>query len=100
MPWTGVRSFVKELLLPGVVFFLTAVLVTNQAGLADSLLGVLGVMLASGLGMLACMTASRPAHAIRVYRRRGSLGERSVKSCQWSVDLCGTQLLWRGTRDP
>ena len=59
MPWTGVRSFVKELLLPGVVFFLTAVLVTNQAGLADSLLGVLGVMLASGLGMLACMTARR-----------------------------------------
>ena len=34
-------------------------LVTNQAGLADSLLGVLGVMIASGLGLLACVTARR-----------------------------------------
>ena len=38
---------------PGVVFALTAILVTNQAGLADSVLGVLGVMVASGLGFYA-----------------------------------------------
>ena len=31
-----------SLLLPGVVFFLTAMLATNQVGLAESLLGVLG----------------------------------------------------------
>src|SRR5262249_59201316 len=41
------------------VYLLIAILVTNQAGLAESLLGVLGVMIASGLGLLACVTATR-----------------------------------------
>jgi len=49
----------KDFVLPGVVFLLTAILATNQAGLADSILGVLGVMVASGLGILACLTANR-----------------------------------------
>ncbi len=49
----------KDFVLPGVVFLLTAILATNQAGIADSILGVLGVMVASGLGILACVTASR-----------------------------------------
>jgi hypothetical protein len=34
-------------------------LTTNQAGLADSAMGVLGVMTASGLGLYACVTARR-----------------------------------------
>ncbi len=38
---------------------MTAVLATNQVGLGDSLLGVLGVMVASGLGVLSCVTAQR-----------------------------------------
>ena len=50
------RRSMQELLLPGVVFFLTAILATNQAGLADSVIGSLGVMIASGLGMLATVT--------------------------------------------
>ncbi len=53
------REWLGELLLPGVVFLLTAILATNQVGLAESLLGVLGVMIASGLGLLACVTARR-----------------------------------------
>ena len=56
---TTFRTLLNDLLLPGIVFFLTAILVTNQVGLAESLLGVLGVMIASGLGLLACVTASR-----------------------------------------
>ena len=41
------------------MFLLTVILATNQAGLADSVLGVLGVMIASGLGFLSCVTARR-----------------------------------------
>ena len=48
-----------DLLFAGVVFGLTMVLATNQIGLGDSLLGVLGVMVASGLGVLSCVTAQR-----------------------------------------
>jgi hypothetical protein len=44
-------------LLAGTVFLLAALLTTNQAGLAESVLGVIGVMVASGLGFYACMTA-------------------------------------------
>jgi hypothetical protein len=57
--WTILRDWRREILLPAIVFLLTAILVTNQAGLGESLLGVLGVMIASGLGLLACVTASR-----------------------------------------
>ena len=49
----------SDLLFAGVVFCLTAILATNQAGLGDSLWGVLGVMMASGLGILACVKAQR-----------------------------------------
>ena len=57
--WATLREWLGDLLVPGIVFLLTAILVTNQVGLADSLLGVLGVMIASGLGLLACVTARR-----------------------------------------
>jgi hypothetical protein len=53
------EDFLPDLWLPGVVFMLTALLVTNQAGLADSLLGAVGVMAASGLGVYALWTARR-----------------------------------------
>jgi hypothetical protein len=53
------RAWLGDLLVPGIVFLLTAILATNQAGLAESLLGALGVMLAAGLGLLACVTARR-----------------------------------------
>jgi hypothetical protein len=54
-----IREWLHNLLVPGIVFLVTAILVTNQVGLAESLLGVLGVMIASGLGLLACVTARR-----------------------------------------
>ena len=54
--WASRRAWLVELLPPAVVFLLTAILATNQAGLAESPLGVLGVMIASGLGLLACVT--------------------------------------------
>src|SRR5262249_24285543 len=53
------RELIRELWLPGVIFVLTALLVTNQAGLADSPLGVVGIMAASGLGFYALWTAQR-----------------------------------------
>ncbi|HZW33223.1 MAG TPA: fused MFS/spermidine synthase, partial [Isosphaeraceae bacterium] len=53
------RPWLSDLLLPVVVFLLAALLTTNQAGLADSVMGVLGVMIASGLGLYACATARR-----------------------------------------
>ena len=56
LPWND-RS--RDLLFAGVVFCVTVILATNQAGLADSVLGVIGVMLASGLGFLSCVTAQR-----------------------------------------
>ena len=49
----------RDLLFAGIVFCVTVILATNQAGLADSVLGVIGVMLASGLGFLSCVTAQR-----------------------------------------
>ena len=45
-------EWLKDCFLPAVVFLFTAILATNQAGLADSILGVLGVMVAAGLGFL------------------------------------------------
>ncbi len=53
------KEWLGDLLIPGVVFLLTAVLATNQAGLADSVVGVLAVMVASGLGLYSCVTARR-----------------------------------------
>ena len=48
-----------DLLFAGVVFGLTIILATNQAGLGDSILGVLGVTIASGMGFLSCVKARR-----------------------------------------
>jgi len=58
-PGGALKERLSGLLLPMVVFLLTAFLATNQMGLADSVLGVLGVMIAAGLGVLACLTAGR-----------------------------------------
>ncbi len=55
--WASRRAWLLELLPPGVVFLLTAILATNQAGMGESLLGVFGVMIAAGVGLLACVTA-------------------------------------------
>jgi hypothetical protein len=56
----GLKAWLSDLSLPLIVL-LTAILVTNQAGLADSPLGILAVIAAAGLGTLACVTAgSRP----------------------------------------
>ncbi len=57
LPARGER--VGDLLLPGVVLGLTALIVTNQVGLAHSVPGVLGVMTASGLGFFALVKARR-----------------------------------------
>ena len=54
--WKDLRG---DLLLAGIVFLLTAALTTDQAGLVNSLTGVLCVMAASGLGLYACVTARR-----------------------------------------
>ena len=53
------RNRLWDLLFAGVVFVSTMILVTDDAGLGDSALGVLGVMIASGMGILACVTAQR-----------------------------------------
>jgi hypothetical protein len=53
------RDLLRDLLIPAVVLALTAMVVTNQVGLAESLLGVVGVMIASGLGLLVTVTARR-----------------------------------------
>ncbi|MFI5459785.1 MAG: spermidine synthase [Isosphaerales bacterium] len=53
------KGWMGDLCFPGVVFLLVSILATNQGGLADSVLGVLGVMVASGLGFFACVTAGR-----------------------------------------
>jgi hypothetical protein len=55
----GLKAWLSNLSLPLVVFLLTAILVTNQAGLVDSAVGVLAVIIAAGLGMLACVTAGQ-----------------------------------------
>ena len=53
------KEWILDLVPPAIVFLLTATLATNRGGLADSVLGVLGVMIASGLGWYSCMTAAR-----------------------------------------
>ena len=53
------NNWSRDLLFAGVVFCLTVILATNQAGLADSVVGAIGVMIASGLGFLSCVTAWR-----------------------------------------
>jgi hypothetical protein len=53
------RKWLMDLILPGAVFALTALLVTDQAGVAESVLGVFGVIAASGLGFYALVKARR-----------------------------------------
>ena len=53
------NTWLGDLLFAAVVFGLTLVLATNPAKLSDSVLGAIGVMIASGLGFLACKTADR-----------------------------------------
>jgi hypothetical protein len=48
-----------DLLVPTVVFLLFAALATNQMGLGESVLGVIGTVIASGMGVLTCVTARR-----------------------------------------
>lgn len=57
-PWSR-REFSAVILPPVLVFALTAVLATNQAGLAESAWGVLGVMIAAGVGFHACVMSRR-----------------------------------------
>ncbi len=47
------------LLLPATVFLLTAILTMSRVGLADSAFGALGIVIAAGLGISACVTARR-----------------------------------------
>jgi spermidine synthase len=53
------KVWMNDFLVPATVFSLTALVVTNRTGLADSVLGVLGVMVACGLAFYACATARR-----------------------------------------
>jgi hypothetical protein len=53
------KNWARDLLFAAIVFGLTLILATNQVGLADSLMGVPAVMIASGLGLLSCVTAQR-----------------------------------------
>ena len=55
----SLRDLLRDLVLPGTVLLLTAILTTNQAGMAESVMGVLAVVVASGLGVLATITARR-----------------------------------------
>ena len=53
------RDVLRDLLLPGAVFLLTAMLATNLAGVAESVMGVMAIVIASGLGLLATVRARR-----------------------------------------
>jgi hypothetical protein len=53
------RRIAGDCLFAGVVFALTAIVSTDQAGLGRSVLGVLAVMVAAGMGTLACVRSQR-----------------------------------------
>ena len=55
----NLREWLGDFVFAGVVFLLAASFATNQVGLGDSLLGAFGLVVASGLGILACMTAGQ-----------------------------------------
>ncbi len=58
--WQGTRKeWRTTALLPAIVFLLTALLTMSRVGLADSAFGALGIVIASGLGISACVTARR-----------------------------------------
>jgi hypothetical protein len=66
VPWSNTdlarqssNTWLRDSLFAGIVFGVTLALVTNQGGLGDSALGAIGVTLASGLGVLSCVTARR-----------------------------------------
>jgi hypothetical protein len=54
-----IREWTGDLVFAGVVFLLAWILATNQAGIAENAVGVLSAMAASGMGVLACVTAGR-----------------------------------------
>ena len=53
------REWLGDFLLAGVVLLIAVSVATNRAGLGDSAVGALGLIVASGLGILACVTAER-----------------------------------------
>jgi hypothetical protein len=53
------REWLRDFLFAGAVLLVAVAVVTNQAGLGDSALGALGLVVASGLAILACVTAKR-----------------------------------------
>jgi hypothetical protein len=53
------REWLADFLFALVVFFIAVSVATNRAGLGDSAVGALGLIVASGLGILACVTAER-----------------------------------------
>jgi hypothetical protein len=55
----ALKELAGDWIFAGIVFVLVSIVATNQLGLADSVVGVLGVMIASGMGILACLTAGR-----------------------------------------
>ena len=58
-PMPRLREVLRDLLIPGVVFLLTAMLATNQSRLAESVIGAVAIMIAAGLGLLATTMAGR-----------------------------------------
>jgi hypothetical protein len=58
-PRPHLRGMLRDLLIPGVVFVLTALLATNLGSLAESVIGVVAIMIAAGLGLLATVMAGR-----------------------------------------
>jgi spermidine synthase len=65
-PGVGARSYppsikhqAGDLLLPGIVFALTAILVSGGRNRIDSALGMIGLMITAGLGVYACVTGLR-----------------------------------------
>jgi hypothetical protein len=56
---TGLNARLSDLILPAVVFTLTAILVAGGWKVADSVLGTVAMITASGLGIYTCVTGLR-----------------------------------------
>ena len=99
LPRLAFRAWLRELLLPAAVLLLTAVLATNQSGLAESFIGVLGVMIASGLGLLATVTARLPPAAVCALRRGRAGGQWALQWHERPLDSRRAQFLRGGAGD-
>jgi hypothetical protein len=53
------REWLGDFVFAGVVLLIAVSVATNRAGLGDSVVGAVGLIVASGLGILACVTAER-----------------------------------------